>query len=175
MLALPMNNTLPFAESILCWCLANYAFGSDPVRPNQGAGQIPERTITSRWFASIALRSIVSALLLAAASGFTSMSIYIAAAIVAGALILPIVRARFVPLRSLAEFELGPNGIAVLLLWRICLFFPHSNCILLALSNQSQSTRSIIHRFHCFHLHDSRRRLVRAWNPGKVGRAAGTR
>ena len=123
MLALPINNTLPFAESILCWCLANYAFGSDPVRPNQGSRQIPGRTIDRRWFASIALRSIVSALLLAAASGFTSMSIYIAAAIVAGALILPIVRASFIPLRSLAEFELGANGIAVLLLWRICISF----------------------------------------------------
>ena len=119
-----MTNTLPFAESALCWCLANYAFGADPVRPDQRTEPVVPPVAGGRWLRRVGLRSLFAALLLASTCRFTWLSLCLAAILVIASLIVPQVRARFIPLRLLAEFELCANGIAVFLLWQVCLAFP---------------------------------------------------
>jgi hypothetical protein len=138
-----MTNPLPFAESLLCWCLANYAFCSNVTRPvhdpdtglgisrdPSSAGAARKLAVPGRWYAWVAARSLLCAILLAGLGLVSRMSLLLAAAVLTGSLTLTLVRARWIPVRFLAEAELAASALATFAAWRIAGSFPPQPALL---------------------------------------------
>ena len=109
----PMNNPLLFAESLLLWTVANYAFGSDPAQDTPPGNSQP------RWWWKVSLRGPVFAVALACAGWFSRAGLAASVLLLAGSILVLVFRRLFVPLRHLLEFELLANGIVASLFWEI--------------------------------------------------------
>jgi hypothetical protein len=114
-----MPDPLFFAESLLAWQLANYAFGPDPVcddriHPEVAAAEIRPWPV---WMAQIGARGLAAAVAVILCGGSSRRAVFLAAVLLAGSILLPVARRRTVPLRSLAEFDLLVNCAVALLLW----------------------------------------------------------
>jgi hypothetical protein len=135
-----MNNLLPFAESLLCWQLTNYATGSDPVRGDNNSLHLghPKREQPA-WLRWIALRSLCGALLLLLLNGFAWTSCLLAGCLLVGSLVVPVARRYLIPLTSLAEFEAAANSAIALVAWLICIQRPdHASPVWIPQLNSSQ-------------------------------------
>jgi hypothetical protein len=117
-----MDNLL-FAESLLAWLLANYAFSADPARDDV-RGEPFGSVLRSRWSIGVALRSTAVALVLAAFGRLGGVRLALAAVVLAGSILAPWIRRRLIRVEFLMEFELGINGAMALLLWVVCTRWP---------------------------------------------------
>jgi len=118
-----MTDLLLFAESLFVWHLVNYALSTDPVRDDKIHPEITgdEARDWRSWLVGVGSRSLAAAILVMAAHGFGRTSFLLAGVLLAGSILLPVVR-RLIPVASLAEFELLANGLAVLSIWRVCAY-----------------------------------------------------
>lgn len=112
-----MNNSLLFAESLLLWTLANYAFGVDPTKDRAKEHSRPQ-SATRLWW-NISFRSIGFAIALACAGLFCQAYLQASVLLVLGTFGMLACRSKLIPLHSLVEFDLVTNGIVVYLFWQI--------------------------------------------------------
>jgi hypothetical protein len=115
---------LLFAESLLAWHVANYAFSADPARGDVPGESFSSNLLRSRWSIGVAFRSTAVALVLAAFGRLDGVRLVAAAAILLGSILTPWIRRTFIPVEFLLEFELGVNGAVTLLLWVACTRWP---------------------------------------------------
>ncbi|HEY1805818.1 MAG TPA: hypothetical protein VGG45_15200 [Terracidiphilus sp.] len=112
-----MHNSLLFAESLLIWAVANYAFGSDPTKG--GKKDSPTKSAANwRWWKTL-LRSLGSAILLGCIGLFCRAYLEASALLMLGSFAILAYRRQFVPLQYLLEFELVANAVVVYLFWQI--------------------------------------------------------
>lgn len=109
-------DTLLFAESLLCWCAANYAFHADPVHEDEPQPSAA-KFLRGGWFVGVVVRSALAALLLALAGRFDHVHLVIASLIFVGSLLIPWTRRFLIPVRFLLEFELAVNCGFALAFW----------------------------------------------------------
>jgi hypothetical protein len=123
-----MTNPLPFAESFLCWQLICYGFGADMVHyaPPENASRISVAARLGarpgtrlRWIAT-ALIGALWASLLAWAVGWDRTGLTLAAVVLSGSILVPLIRRLWITSRFLAEFEAGSFAAFALCLWQIC-------------------------------------------------------
>lgn len=116
-----MTGSLLFAESLFIWYLVNYALSTDPIRDDKVHPEIAgtEAGNWRSWLAGVGSRSLAAAILVVAAQGLRRSSFLLASILLAGSILLPVVR-RLIPVASLAEFELFANGLAALSMWLVC-------------------------------------------------------
>ena len=112
-----MNNSLLFAESLLLWTLANYAFGVDPTK-DYGKEHSGAKTATRLW-RSLSFRSIGFAILLACAGLFCRAHVEASVLLALGTFGMLACRSKFIPLQNILEFDLVTNGIFIYLFWQI--------------------------------------------------------
>ena len=108
-----MHDPLLFSESLLCWMLANYAFGNDPTRDDATAGDAKKLTI------GILLWSAAIAAMLIAVGGLGIRKAVAATVVFGGSVLARWIRRSFIHVRHLMDFELVQSAGAALGLYFI--------------------------------------------------------
>lgn len=109
------GSLLLISETVLFWNLANYAITPDPVHGAKHSST--EKQVASKfWIASVIFRSLAVGAAVLLVAGTSKSSFMLALILVIGSLALPIARGWWVSPEYGAEFEIGMNGLLLILM-----------------------------------------------------------